>query len=221
MVKFTRTPEAIEAYHRSWKESTDVPYGYCWCGCGEKTPLAKSSHADRGFIKGCPRRFIHNHHTRLKNPNILTASEADKTEHQRKWVETYPDIEYGFCCCGCGKRTKIAKKSDRAIGHIEGCPMYYLRGHNDMYGTRPDYFLEDRGYETPCWIWQGHVLPAGYALKRKHGVRKLAHRWFYELEYGPISQGLHLHHLCQNKICVRPSHLTPLSPREHMKAHRG
>ena len=214
-------PTTPGEYRAWWESQTEVPYGYCWCGCGKKTSLAKSSNVSRKLVRDCPRRFVHNHNNRLDSLHSLAVRERSKAEHRKRWQEAYPDIEYGFCCCGCNKRTKIAKRSDAGWGHIKGCPLYYVRGHNDMYGTRPDYLPEDRGYETPCWIWQGHVLPAGYALKRKHGVRKLAHRWFYELEYGPIPQGLHLHHLCQNKICVRPSHLTPLSPREHVKAHRG
>jgi len=37
-------------------------YGYCHCGCGQKTRLAPETHADRGWIKGEPIRYILNHH---------------------------------------------------------------------------------------------------------------------------------------------------------------
>ncbi len=38
-----------------------IPYGYCQCGCGEKTHPSGSSHAPRGYVKGEPRRFLHGH----------------------------------------------------------------------------------------------------------------------------------------------------------------
>lgn len=35
--------------------------GLCQCGCGERTPLAKVTHANRGLTRGQPLRFIHGH----------------------------------------------------------------------------------------------------------------------------------------------------------------
>lgn len=40
------------------------PYGYCQCGCGEITNFAPRTDKKRGWIKGQPLRFIHNHHCR-------------------------------------------------------------------------------------------------------------------------------------------------------------
>jgi hypothetical protein len=41
-----------------------IEKGYCQCGCGEKTKIAKNSDASRGWVKGEPIRFIFNHHMR-------------------------------------------------------------------------------------------------------------------------------------------------------------
>lgn len=40
---------------------SDVPYGYCWCGCGHKTQIATRSR--RHITKGEPIRYINGHHT--------------------------------------------------------------------------------------------------------------------------------------------------------------
>ena len=40
----------------------NIPYGYCHCGCNQKTNLAVQTNTQRGWIKGEPIRFIHNHH---------------------------------------------------------------------------------------------------------------------------------------------------------------
>ena len=40
--------------------------GLCECGCGQLAPISTVSHAKRGYIKGQPKRFVHQHHTRGK-----------------------------------------------------------------------------------------------------------------------------------------------------------
>ena len=47
------------------------------------------------------------------------------------------------------------------------------------------------------------------------GQSHKAHRVIYELMIGPIPSGFHLHHTCEEKICVNPKHLQPLIAREH------
>lgn len=42
-------------------EDSTVPYGYCHCGCGEKTKLAPQSSTRKGWIKGEPMRYLNGH----------------------------------------------------------------------------------------------------------------------------------------------------------------
>jgi hypothetical protein len=62
-----------------------------------------------------------------------------------------------------------------------------------------------------CWEWTGALASSGigeYGAFRGVGRRVLAHRYIYELFYGP--QELGLDHLCANTRCVRPDHLEPV-----------
>lgn len=43
----------------------------CECGCGQPTKLATQTNTKRGWIKGQPLRFIHNHHGRKQRPNCI------------------------------------------------------------------------------------------------------------------------------------------------------
>lgn len=42
----------------------DIPYGYCRCGCGEKTNLAPQTDRKYGWVKGEPIRFVRGHYQR-------------------------------------------------------------------------------------------------------------------------------------------------------------
>src|ERR1035441_2753825 len=69
------------------------------------------------------------------------------------------------------------------------------------------YHEEDRGYETPCWIWDGYIAPNGYS----HWGPRLAHKRIWEDLNGPVPDGLQLDHLCRTTYCVCPGHLEPVT----------
>ncbi len=43
----------------------EIPYGYCQCGCGNKTKIAPKTNTEFGHMKGEPVRFIAGHNQRL------------------------------------------------------------------------------------------------------------------------------------------------------------
>jgi hypothetical protein len=56
----------------------------------------------------------------------------------------------------------------------------------------------------------------GYGKFWLDGRAQLAHRIAYELNVGPIGDGLHIDHLCRNRACVRPDHLEPVTIRDNL-----
>ena len=83
---------------------------------------------------------------------------------------------------------------------------------------------EDRGYETPCWIWQAAVNTAGYGTRGKPCANPVkleqTHRAAYEFAFGPLDPELILHHLCEQKRCMNPSHMVPISRARHIRLHK-
>lgn len=58
-----------------------------------------------------------------------------------------------------------------------------------------------------CWVWTGRARNRGYGVVSVDGRGRLAHRVAWELERGPIPEGLNVLHRCDNPPCVRPDHL--------------
>lgn len=71
-----------------------------------------------------------------------------------------------------------------------------------------------------CWVWLGSCSTDGYGqLSTPHPQNSTvrAHRYGYELQVGPIPEGMHLDHLCRNIRCVRGDHLEPVTNRENIQ----
>lgn len=78
--------------------------------------------------------------------------------------------------------------------------------------------VDKRGPDE-CWMWTGGVMRSGYGGIGKGGRREgiaYTHRLSWELNVGPIPQGMHILHCCDLRYatgdttyrrCVNPSHL--------------
>ena len=89
--------------------------------------------------------------------------------------------------------------------------MRYFKGHNNRKDiSKADYTIEDRGHDTPCWIWQRYIdHKHGYGIVTvwPNPKLQLAHRVFYKLYRGHLPDDKPLDHLCRVRCCVNPQHL--------------
>ena len=202
-----------------------IPYGYCHCGCGQQTKLARQGRADRGEISGHPQKYLHGHNP--DNHVSLTLEEGLCICRDQKCT-----TPYGFCHCGCGQKTPISSYGSAKLGYIQGRPRKFVSGHD----IRTEIPLVIRFWEKidkngemvrpelgRCWAWKASTDHNGYGQingeKDDRGERKFckAHRVSWEIYYGPIPEGLAVLHHCDNPPCCNPDHLFTGTNDDNMK----
>lgn len=79
-----------------------------------------------------------------------------------------------------------------------------------------------QGPRGDCWEFQGYRDPRGYGnmgcrilSNRKRPER--THRIAYFLTHGPIPEGKHICHKCDNPPCCNPEHLWPGTARQNLR----
>lgn len=170
---------------------SEIPYGFCQCGCGGKTTIAKKTNTRRNQVKGQPLHFIFGHSTRvrdaLENPNPS-----------------------GLCQCGCGQPTAIATITSKRHERVKGLPVRFVRGHGGRKLATDRFWAHVQKSPDGCWIWTGSTTKGGYGifpLGGRNGCVTTASRFSYTMHFGLIPDSLDVCHNCDNPSCVCPDHL--------------
>ncbi len=69
-----------------------------------------------------------------------------------------------------------------------------------------------------CWSWPFAHTDRGYAIGNINSKGIRLHRFLYASKNGATT--LHLHHKCENRGCVNPDHLLPVTRQEHAQIHK-
>ena len=109
---------------------------------------------------------------------------------------------------------KTTKPSWARVGNLERFKTRDRKGRLFSPLTLEERFWEKvevrkrRGMESSrCWLWKGTILKSGYGQFRVGKKRITAHLFSWELHYFKIPPGFQVIHACDNKPCVRPTHL--------------
>ena len=126
-----RTPKKIHQRALDGKKRVDgcvcgkkdclVPFGFCHCGCGKPTKIAKSSSRIYKTRSGYPNAYLPSHARRLNSSDACVCGDPACT------------IPYGKCHCGCGNNTSLAKQGDSKRNLRVGKPVLFIARHHRRY----------------------------------------------------------------------------------------
>lgn len=193
--------------HTTNEPTNEIEPGFCHCGCGGRTRISPKSSKRDGWIKGEPRDYILNHHTR---------------------ISIHPNLEK-LCECGCGQLAPVAQRTNSTLGHVKGQPMRFVLGHHNkvrkLTAAEPRFWAKvNKNGPNGCWDWFGAHDKFGYGTiyvgKDAPQSRMKAHRFSWELHNGPIPEGIEVCHNCpggtDRPCCVNPEHLFLGTHKENM-----
>ena len=195
--------DTISSY--SALDFSSIPYGFCRCGCGQKTRIPLKNSYTEGRIKGEPVRFITGHHTRKRlvyktitfDPCAVVCNVLDCAN---------PVNAYGFCTYHRRKTRNWSEFSAHSKLSLE--ERFWT--HVDKNGPIPTHCPE----LGPCYKW---IPCKGYGYIRVGGKKIGAHRFAWELENGPMSPEKKACHHCDNPSCVRASHIYPGTSKDNVR----
>ena len=212
--------------------------GVCHCGCGETTVIA-ATHRHGGLpasrqIAGLPAKWVGDHWQQVAalqrwKPNAQTAAMIAQLQKERRCSCSTADCPYwGYCHCGCGQRTPLARETHLYWGQdklpvIAGWPLRYRVGHQPILqrGRRNANFKgQDRLVDGYRQVYAPQHPRAVNNYVREH-ILIMEQHLGRPLRYYGKSRGDNeiVHHINGNRADNRLENLQVMTAREHSAMH--
>ena len=173
-------------------ERNDIPYGYCHCGCGQRTKLNPVNDRSRGYIKGEPRKYIQGHsggHGGLKNltpQERFQRSAPGSGEGCWEWTGTRAATGYGVLYVH-GKQVGAHRFAwERANRRSVPAGMHVCHTCDNPICVRPDHLFLGTPVDNAHDMWRKGRNPSG----ERHGMAKLSDAEVAEMRRVRVEEGL-------------------------------
>lgn len=142
----------VASYRKMWKrERPGIPYGECWCGCGEETPIVNQSRHAIGHLAGEPLRYIRGH--RIPKPTYEVVDMGYGTPCWR-WGGNIGSTGYGWKWLG---------RKKQVLAHR------YM--YEQEHGPIPDGLHLDHLCRNPPCVNPAHLEPVTVGENIRRGKR--------------------------------------------------
>lgn len=136
---------AFKAY---WcAQRPNIPYGFCWCGCGEMTTIAATTFKARHVVRGEPMKYVSGHNTSLSPVEYLKE-----------------DCGYASPCWIWQRH--ISSGGYAKMGRRFAYAVYYERAH----GPIPDGLELDHLCRVRSCVNPDHLEPVTHAENMRRGA---------------------------------------------------
>jgi len=139
----------------------NIPYGYCHCGCGQKTRVPTSNNTEKGWIKGQPLAFINHHNAHLQKSEPLAErfwKKVHKGGDDECWIWQGRIDKNGY------GRIDLSRQDKNRLAHR----LSYTLTH----GSIPDGLDILHQCDNPACVNPSHLFPGTHKQNMEDRARK-------------------------------------------------
>jgi hypothetical protein len=115
----------------------DNPSGVCQCGCGKRTSLSVTTDGNKGYVRGCPRRYV-NGHNGARNPPQFVIDQGGCWI----WQRTRSKAGYGRVRDGVRMRFAHVVWYERTVGPVPHGKVLHHRCGRGHLGCMNPYHMQ-------------------------------------------------------------------------------
>lgn len=144
-------------------EQSNIPYGYCHCGCGQLAPISPRTDNRLGYVKGQPRKYIpwHQAHKPLPAPGelkICVKCQTAKPLSEFYQVKSGKDTSrYHSYCRDCTSAVSLEWHTENQEYVREKARILWRQNRTDKLASQRARYRENQEYRAQYarrWYWQ-------------------------------------------------------------------